>query len=600
MRFKRLFLFWMISGSLLLAQTGRRDFVQHLKFLAADELRGRGNYQPELEVAGEYIAEQFRRYGLEPAGENGTYHQAFQLPSKDRPGADNRLSIGSRRADVRFSRGRDYELVSHSGSDRIKGGLVFAGYGISAPELGYDDYAGLDVQSRVVLAFRDEPRPGTANRFGGTDRTPYSTDEYKIANARDHGASAIILVGESFDETAFEGESLLRNLGIPALTLNDSKARWLFALDRRDARALRRWIDRTGRPLSFAFADAEVDLTVDVVESAPWVRNVIGYLPGLSDEILVVGAHYDHVGIADTHRLSEGAEETAGEIHNGADDNASGTAGLLSLAREYQSERLRRGILFIAFAGEELGLLGSKTFVRHPTMDTEQILGMLNLDMIGRSRGDLLIGGIGTAREFQGIFDNIQTKTSLDFRYSQTPQALSDHLSFATLGIPVLFFFSGLHQDYHRPSDDWEKIDLPRTFEVLDVASRFIRRLQSPKQQLTYVDLRAWPGLMAGGRDRPVVFGMMPDVNWASTGLRIDRVVEGTPAFEAGLLEGDVLIGFDGIRIDSHFDLSQTLAERSAGDEVSVILIRAGGIVQSSVTLTGHADWLREQLEQEK
>ncbi|MEE8586485.1 MAG: M28 family peptidase, partial [Acidobacteriota bacterium] len=421
MRFRLLCVLWatfLAAASALLAQSAQKEFAEHLSYLASDELRGRGNYHPEIDVAAEYIADAFRRHGLEPgAGEEG-YFQTFDLPVIAKAGSRNFLSLRNRRLRIKAADG-DFKLFGYGErtSDRLVGELLFAGYGISAPELNYDDYRNIDALGKIVLVMEHEPQETLhSSRFRGAEPTPYSSLRYKVANAGDHGAAAVLVMPDSLHHPswwaeAFEDEDTpLERLGLPAFRVSNAWAKRFFAFSLTDLGQLQRYIDVGPRPFSLPLRGWEAEIEVDVREAGQQVKNVLGFLPGSSDEVLIIGAHYDHMGLGD--EVPDSAFQ--GEIHNGADDNASGTAGLLYLARKLsQGPPLQRGVLLIAFAGEELGLLGSRHFVQSPTLDPSQVIAMFNMDMIGRSPGDLLLAGVGTAQEFQSLLSTIQMDSPL-------------------------------------------------------------------------------------------------------------------------------------------------------------------------------------------
>ena len=601
LRFRRLCVLWAVllaATSALLAQSARKEFAEHLSYLASDDLRGRGNYEPEIEIAAEYIADAFRRHGLEPgAGEEG-YFQAFDLPLIAKAGSRTFLSLRNRRLRIKAAEG-DFELFGYGErtSDRLVGELVFAGYGISAPELNYDDYRNIDALGKIVLVMEHEPQESLhASRFRGAEPTPYSSLRYKVANARYHGAAAVLVMPDSLHHPSWLAETVdaehtrLERLGLPAFRVSQAWANRLFELSLTDLGQLQSYIDVGPRPFSLPLWGWEAEIEVDVREASQQVKNVLGFLPGSRDEVLIIGAHYDHLGLGD--EVSETAFQ--GEIHNGADDNASGTAGLLYLARKLsQGPPLQRGVLFIAFAGEELGLLGSRHFVQGPTLDPSQVIGMFNMDMIGRSPGDLLLAGVGTAQEFQSLLSTIQMDSPLFFKYAQTPQAPSDHMPFSSnWGIPVLFFSTGLHGQYHRPDDDFERIDIPRSLQILQVVESMARRIDGLEERPRFVDLRGFPEFFRPYADTPrPLFGMMPDLNWISYGVRLEGVNERTPAFEAGLRQGDILIGFDGASLQSFSDFALIMSEKSPGDMVDVLALRQGTLIRAQVRLAAAELW---------
>ncbi len=589
-----LLLAWAGGQGVLEAQIQRDPpLVRHLEFLASDALRGRGNAQPELEIAARYIARQFQKYGLEPAGEDGGYFQTFPVTTAVELGADSLVTFFALPSQpVRLEMGKDYWPVAFGPTKNATGPLVFAGYGISAPENNYDDYGEIDARGKIVVAYEHEPREGSPNSpFGVGGLSTYSSVLYKVRTARAHGAVGLILIPDDFHHPMTlpgwrpEPGPPLENLGIQVIRLSRTWGNRLIRITGRDPFEMRRWLEGHLTPYSFDIEGVQAALSLDMIESQNPVRNVAGLLRGESDELIVVGAHYDHLGLGGVGSLFS---ESAGEIHNGADDNASGTAALLQIAHDLSLEPRRRNVLFLAFAGEELGLLGSRHYVDRPLYALENTIAMLNMDMIGRSSGDLMVGGVGTAREFRTILEELDEASPLGFRYAETPLSPSDHLPFAEKGVPVLFFFSGLHGDYHKPSDDSEKIDYQRTFQVAEVVKGVLRALDG-------IDLEPAPG---GGwepeetsadfdlnRNRAPSFGSVPDMDYVTGGVRLQQVVEGSPAEQAGIQAGDILVGFGGVPVRSLYDFTSVLRRLSPGEAVEVVLLRDGRELRFTVLL---------------
>ena len=342
-------------------------YLEHVEFLAAPEMKGRGAGSPELDQAAEYIAKQFESAGLQPAGDDGSYFQKFAVTTGAKMGGDNRLEVTRNRGVDKLAPGEEYIPINFSGSGEVSGQAVFAGYGVSADELDYDDYTHFDVKDKIVIVLRYEPdffedddergKRGRRRRY-----TRHSHLISKAINARDRGAEALILVegpGRRADSLIkFGSISGPADAGIPVVQVKSSVVeKWLRGSGR-SLRILRRDINGKHEPQSFELAESlTIELSVDVEREQAMVSNVAGYLPGETDEFVVIGAHYDHLGLGDQSSL---APSQIGDIHHGADDNASGTAGVIELARHYASggERPRRGLLFLAFAAEEIGLLG--------------------------------------------------------------------------------------------------------------------------------------------------------------------------------------------------------------------------------------------------
>jgi hypothetical protein len=319
-------------------------------------------------------------------------------------------------------------------------------------------------------------------------------------------------------------------------------------------------------------------------------HNVAGYLPGSTDEYIVIGAHYDHLGLGEQFSM---APSLAGTIHPGADDNASGTAGVIELARWFAAQpKQKRGILFLTFAGEELGLLGSSYYVNHPELPLGQDVAMINMDMIGRVRdGKLFIGGVGTGSTLRKFLEEAAPKYKLHIDYSEAGYGSSDHTSFTTKQVPVLFFFSGLHADYHKPSDTWDKIDAPDAATVLQLVAEVGEDLREAPDRPQFVrvkepehpgDAAASSGHSGYGPD----FGSIPDFGEGVKGVKFADVREGSPAAKAGLKAGDILVEFDGKAIQNLYDFTYALRAKKPGDEVLVKVIRGSDPVEVKVLLT--------------
>src|SRR5262245_22406791 len=374
----------------------------HIKFLAADDLKGRGNGSEGLEKAGDYIAEQFKAAGLQP-GANGGWFQPFELNAGLAIGKDNSLSIHSRGKSVTLTLGSSYYPLAATGSDKTPSvkidrlPLVFAGYGLAVPEVGYDDYARIDVSGKAVLIFTHEPQEHDASsRLNGTRPMPQTTLNAKAQLALSKGARALIAVSDPShrnDEgqfTLFKNDPDAEDQGIPVLRVRRSEIQPFLDAWRLDSTA--RLIGMDLVPRSEALNGAAFDYVESLTRNRRTVRNVVGILPGSdparASEAIVIGAHYDHVGLGG--RLSTTPERT-GEIHNGADVNASGTASIIEIARAAVDQRARfpRTLVFVAFAGEERGLLGSAYYANHPVVAMDKTFAMLNLDMVGRARGQV-------------------------------------------------------------------------------------------------------------------------------------------------------------------------------------------------------------------
>ena len=473
------------------------QYLEHIRFLASEEMKGRGTGTPELERAADYLAAQFRGFGLGP-GNGQSYFQSFPVTTHAQLGKDNQLVWrNGRRQALKFN--SDFRPLNFSESGTVSGKVVFAGYGITAPEYDYDDYAGIDVRNKIVLLLRHEPQEfDEKSVFGGRVYTIHAQFETKALNAKSHGARGVIFINdrpnhpsEGDDLEQFAGALGPASPGIPFVQVKAEVAEaWLARAGRPLADAVKA-IDKDLRPQPFALPDSfEVEMRVDIERETRMVRNVMAYLPGQTGEYLIIGAHYDHIGLGEQYSMA--SSEAGKKPHPGADDNASGTAGVLELARWFSKQpRGRRGILFVTFAAEEIGLLGSSYFTSNPPRPLGNAVAMINLDMIGRPReGKVYVGGVGTGTTFgsivSGMNGNGASKLNIDTTTADG-YGSSDHFSFTPKQIPVLFFFSGMHGDYHRPSDTWDKIDAPAAAELLEYAGRVAEQLLAAPDRPRFV-----------------------------------------------------------------------------------------------------------------
>ncbi len=351
-------------------------------------------------------------------------------------------------------------------------------------------------------------------------------------------------------------------------------------------------IDKDLKPESFNLPGSlTVDMDVDVEREVKTVHNVGGYLPGATDEYVIIGAHYDHLGLGEQFSL---APSLAGTVHPGADDNASGTAGVLELARWFTEEpKHKRGILFLTFAGEELGLLGSSYYVNHPELPLDKAVAMVNLDMIGRMRENkVYVGGVGSGTGLQSLVKELVPRHGLEADISEKAgYGSSDHTSFTTKQVPVLFFFSGLHADYHKPSDTWDKIDAPAAIKLLGLVEDAMEHLASDPGRPQFVRVvEPQPhGDVAGSSSKSGYgpdFGSIPDFTEIPEGVRFADIRPGSPASKAGLKAGDILTEFDGKPIQNLYDFTYALRAKKPGQEVLVKVIRQGQKIEAKVLLT--------------
>lgn len=578
-------------------------------YLASDGLEGRGIDTPGIESAAEYIRNKFVAAGLAPVPGLGSYFHEFEHTTVSGIAAGTSLSSG----EEKYALGKDYTVLSSSAEGTFSGQVVFAGYGIASEK--YDDFAGIDVKGRVCLVLRFEPQDEMGNsRLAKEGYSVHAHLRSKFKACADHGAAAVILVNPPghkpggdvllpFARSYQEGPA-----SIPVLQVTQKVAEaWVKRAGGTSLAEMEQKIDSTGRPASEALKDVSVSGKVGLDRTTRKLHNVCAYVPGsgsLASEYVVVGAHYDHLGMGGPGSLYQGGKA----IHHGADDNASGTAAMIALAeqvahdpglalrpRSWMAEEARRSILFVAFTAEESGLIGSSQFVQHPPVPLESVAAMLNMDMVGRVKNEMLyIGGAGTAGPFDAFVKRADEDSPLEFKeFGRGGFGPSDHMSFAAKKVPVLFLFSGMHADYHRPSDTADKINYEGLAQVVSVARELTLDLATmPKSEYLASADSANPHMMGvgstgGGTGSRASLGVIPDygTDISKGGVRITGTSPGTPAAAAGLKDGDVIVAFGDKKIDNLYDLTDALSAAKPGDKVKIKFLREGKEVAAEVTL---------------
>jgi aminopeptidase YwaD len=572
-------------------QADSTRYLNDVKALTTPEMEGRGDGTKGLVRAEHLIEARYKDLHLQPAGVKG-YAQPFTVVTGARLKSDNRCSVQEGTAKSELKINDDFVPFSFSSSGEVAAPLVFGGYGATAEEFHYDDYAGLDVKDKIVVVLRYEPS-GFAEKSGNHGLTQHSHLITKAINARNHGAKAIVILngklgdGEEDLLTRFGSVSGPENVGIVMMQLKNAAADRWFQSAGKSLKDVQDQINASSKPASFAFPDAlHLSLKIDIETTRASVDNVLAWLPGQTDQYVIIGAHYDHLGRGNFDSL---APSQIGQIHPGADDNASGSAGVLELARLLAPQRgkLKRSILFMNFAGEELGLLGSAAWVKDPTRPLANAVAMINMDMIGRIKDDkVYIGGVGTGSTFKAVLEQAQKDEPFKLEYSAGGYSSSDHTSFVTKKIPVLFFFSGLHSDYHKPSDTWDKINASSAARLLDMIENVTVQLANASDPPAFqVVAEEKPITGGGGGGYGPYFGSIPDFGQTENGVKFSDVKPNSPAAKAGLKAGDVLVQFGDKPIKNLYDFTDALRRSKVGDVVEVKVLRDGQPVTANVKL---------------
>ncbi len=583
-----------------------------VSFLAADAQDGRAPGTKGIETAATYISEVFRKAGLKTApGANG-YFQPFAISGSPVLGLGPELAVrGPNGAELKGKPQTDFNPLAIGTGAKLSGvPIVFAGYGITANDealkLDYDDYAGIDVHGKAVLILRREPQQGNdTSRFDGTRMTRYATFQHKATNAFQHGAVAVLIANDKaglggepdrllpFNAAGFEVYS-----DLPVVMLTREFADRLMSASGEPTLAeIEDQIDGDLKPRSRELKGWQLDEKVSIERHGIDTKNVIGVIEGAgphADETVVIGGHYDHLGHGGFTSGSLAA--LSSDIHNGADDNASGTAMVLELARRLgaRPDPPPRRIVFIAFSGEERGLLGSAYYVAHPLFPLSSTVMMINCDMVGRlnAKNELTMIGTGTSPGIDGLVDVLGKSAGLSIKKVAGMTdgfGGSDHQSFYAKNIPVLFAFTGIHADYHRPSDDTERINFAGMERIADYLEVITLDIVRRPERTTYLKVndgsRAPRTASASGRPVPSL-GVMPDYsNEAKEGMAISDVRADGPAAKGGLKGGDVIIKLGDRTIKTIYDYMASLEKYKPGDQVEVVVRRGGKEVKLPVTL---------------
>ncbi|MFG0336238.1 MAG: M28 family peptidase [Maioricimonas sp. JB049] len=626
--------------------------LEDVKYLASDDLEGRGIGTKGLDLAAVYIRDAFAAAGLDVTVADGDAYQNFEVIDGAKLTDPNVLTLnGPDGQSITLEQGTDFTVGSFGDAGAFDAPVVFCGYGIDSKEPEFDSFAGVDVKDKVVIIMRRTPQQANphglfASGHGGSRHAALRT---KVSNAFQHGAAAILFVNDPYTGRK-EAEALQTQLEKAAgqvvdvalkiaeaegdeppaellkelrdrtnhyrqvqelvATHNDDKLmefgyggtrggksvpilhisqeicnRLLESSLGKTLTELESEIDTTGAPQSASLSGwvAEGEARFELVRVP--VRNVIGVLEGrgpLADETIIVGAHYDHIGLGGEGSLAPGVME----IHNGADDNASGTAALMELARRLaeRDSPLPRRVVFIAFTGEERGLLGSAHYVREPLFPLESTVAMFNMDMVGRLEDEkLTVFGSGTSSVWEDLLSRGGRKTGLELVRKPEGFGPSDHSSFYAKEIPVMHLFTGTHTDYHRPSDDWEKLNVPGMARIVDLLETMVVEVATGDERPDYVAIKGRAALARSG-SRPY-FGSIPDFGTDAEGYAISGVSPGSPADKGGLKGGDVIIRMGGQPIGGLDDFDLALRKFSPGQEVEVVVFRENRETKLKVTL---------------
>ena len=552
------------------------EIKEHITFLASDSLKGRKPGTPEGKIASEYIASEFENAGLTKLGDS--FFQEFKVVTKVSEGANNSLIVGENKAEL----GIDFRPLAFSKNTKVEGDLVFVGYGIEydSDTLKWNDYNGFDVKGKWVMMLRQDPDINNSD----SPLISQSSERAKALLATDKGAIGVLFVSgvntekkDKLDDLYFDKSK--SRADIPVIQITRKFADEILKESGTEIEVLETVLISDMKPMSFHTKTtiyAETDVIFEKVNTQNIIAKIEGSDATLKEEIIIIGAHYDHLGFGGPGSGSRTPDTLA--IHNGADDNASGVAGIIEIAQKMANSenKPKRTVIFMAFGAEEMGLLGSKFFTENPLIDISKIKMMLNFDMIGRldSARTLTIGGTGTTAVSEEIINKYASEKSLNIQMSKEGSGPSDHAAFYVKNIPVLFFFTGIHDDYHTPADDTHLINIEGEKAVVElgfsIAEEFANMEVAP--EFVLVDT---PSQTSSRRKLKVTFGIIP--NYAGgdeNGMRIDGVRAGGPASNGGMLKGDVIVAIDGKKVANIYDYMARLGRLKKGERCNVDVLR--------------------------
>lgn len=566
-----LFLSQFSCTSRIQTQLTRDELHDHIQFLASDSLKGRYPGTPEDEIAAKYIANDLQNSGLELLFNEGL--QAFEITTDFKTGDKNSLKVN----DQEFVLNKDFTPIVFNSNNSLKAEVVFVGYGfvIEQGDKLWNDYASVDVKNKWVLILRGEPE-------NATESFPFSMFSglrSKAITAKDQGAAGIIFVsGKQYDE-----EDLLIDLskpegevGIPVIHVKRNVANIILAAKGKTVENIESELIVEDK--SF-LTETMIDCQTDLLTTYAQTYNIAAQLiVNPNYEYIVIGGHYDHLGYGGQGTGTRAPGTQA--VHYGADDNASGIASMLELAEKLVSKKdsLKNNFLFAAFGAEEMGLIGSKYFVNNLPISDSLIKTMINLDMLGRMKDDrsLQIGGVGTSIEGKSLLDSLNSNYNFKLGFSQEGYGPSDHSSFYSKDIPVFFFSTGAHTDYHTPGDSLGNINFEGLLDASNYIYDFTFKLSSENINLTYQE--AGPKVQTGNarnKRLKVSLGIMPDFSGVvKEGLRADIVIKDKPADKAGLKSGDIIIAIDGNPVGDIYEYMERLAKLKSGQIITVEVLR--------------------------
>ena len=565
----------------------------HVMTLASEEMAGRLTGTDGAHKAADYIIQELERLGASTLPGQSSYRIPFEFTAGVQD-TGSWLTVDEWSAPSDSVRGLSFSDVGEA-----DGPVVFAGYGITVPEsqdFGYDSYFGLDVADKIVLVLRYFPEDASADVRSVLAR--YSGLRYKALNARERGAKGLLLVTGPRSPNAGELAALTFDTaasgsGIVAASITGDLAERFFEhVEDKTLEQAQEDLDSANPHVSgFEIPDVNLRVEVQLEREMGTGYNVVGYFPAnahgnaaFADRFVLMGAHYDHLGAGRQGNSLAGKDE-AGQIHGGADDNASGVAAVLGGAEWLKKRDRRSHVAFAFWSGEEMGLLGSGSFVAADAIDSEKLAAYVNFDMVGRMRDNkLVLQAVGTSDVWPRLIEQTNVPVGFDVHMTEDPYLPTDVMSFNQAEVPSINFFTGSHKEYHRPADRVELINFEDLERVVQFGALLTEKLANLDEAPEFIKV-ARTTQAGGSRDSVRAFtGTIPDYTTEIEGLLLSGVIEGGPAEEAGLVGGDVIVEFAGQRITNIYDYTFALDVVKVGEPIEVVYERDGERKQTTLT----------------
>ena len=551
------------------------ELQETIGFLASDSLKGRYPGTSEDSILADYLVKKFREMGVIMIAEEG--QQYFEIVTNIKAGENNSIKYNNKALELN----KDFAPFSFSGNAITKAKVAFVGYGfeIDNEDIKWNDYSPVNVTDKWLIILRGDPEIDSLT----SPFIPYSGDRDKVMLAGDHGAAGVLFVsGPKFDpkDKLVDLETHKAPVDIPVFHITRNVADDILKGEGRTIEKLEKKLNEQRSPEVFE-TDIIINGLSEVLQEKSETRNIIGMIkgndPDLANEYILIGGHHDHLGMGGPNTGSRKPDTTA--VHNGADDNASGVAAVLEIAEKlsYNRDSLRRSIIFTTFGAEEMGLLGSKYFVNNPVVPIEKINTMINIDMVGRMNNEksLQIGGTATSVSGSGLLDKITGSKNFNLAKSPEGYGPSDHAFFYGKDIPVFFFSTGPHLDYHTPEDDIEQVNFEGLKSVADYIYHLTLELANRDSSLVFQEAGPRTSQQRMRRRKGVTLGIMPDfAGQVKNGLRADFVLKDRPADKGGMEDGDIIIAINGKKINNIYDYMYRLEKLKQGQTITVEVIR--------------------------